>query len=300
MSETKDPSSTALTPGPPSLAGEMDHSLEEAARQIQTDLESAARIKNDPEAALAEREKTARTSLEKARAFYKKKDYARAFAEWEKVCSGLGDQDEFKKRLRQLRSSHENLIKANEELGQIKDLMAKRSSPAAAETKFVGQAHQTVNAQVKNIYSAMSQELRTERVPKSLSFWWPLVLGVLVASGGILWTVREHSKLRTERAAVSVLAAPAPAVASPMDETYEQAQLRVLERQIEALNRDHQIALDGLKRKHAENAKGDREKVIQMETRIKELEAQNIELERRAEALFEDNVNKDRTLSNLN
>lgn len=283
---------------------EIEGPLQEISRDIQNELADAARLKADPETALADHQRMVREALEKAKRHYKKKDYPRAFGEFEKVCAALPEEDPFRRRIRDLKEAHANLIKANEELSQIRSMIAQRSAPSAADVKYAGQAHDAVSAQVKNIYSSMSRELRTERVPRSLSFWWPVALSLATLSIGAVILNGERAKIARERTSLAAQAepipvSPVPPKPSPMEETYEQAQRRVLERQIEALNRDHQVQLEGLKRKHAEDAKEEREKMIRLETRVKELEAENGELERRAQALFEDNVNKDRALSNL-
>ena len=263
-----------------------DQILNEAEFEISNKLSAAEKIKIDPESFLEEQKRYLDEALEKAKNFYRKKEYGKAFSEWDKVCFSLGENDEFKKRVRHLKSSHENLIRANEELAQVRQAMAERLSPAAKESKFVQDASDGVNAQVKNIYSAMSSEIRAQRIPKSVSFWWPVLLALAILVSGLAG-LTAYFKLQSQKLGQSGKAQSLMVPQQAMDESYLEASRRTFEKQIEALNLEHQETIEALSRKHAESAKDDREKIIQFETRLREAESKNTDLERQLQAVMQ-------------
>ena len=279
---------------------EFRKSLEEASRQVGLELQEAQRSRIDPNS-LDERSKVVTECLETAKNYYKKKEYARAFMEWERACAALGGGEEFRAKIRALRESHENLSKAARELIEIKQVLNQRAAPSGADVKFVDSAHEGVNGQVKNVYSYLSQQLRAARTPRVISFWWPVGAALLVLAGGFLVLKTYHSQ---EMKKISTFA-PVPAAAAPqapassVDDAFLQAQKNAMEKQVEALKESHGQELEDLRRKHAESAKDDREKVVQLETGLREAESRNMELERRIEALAEDNLSKDRTIDSL-
>ena len=132
---------------------DLQKTLEEAGRQISSELREAERLKNGLEVGAPDREKVVSESLEKAKNYYKKKYYARAFAEWERACSVLDARDDFRRKVRELKESHENLAKVNRELVEIREALSQRASPSAEHKKFVQESHETASAQVKNVYS---------------------------------------------------------------------------------------------------------------------------------------------------
>src|SRR5262245_60884704 len=95
-------------------------------------------------------------------------------------------------------------------------------------------------------------------------------------------------------------AAPAPAQSGTYDGAFLEAQKNETEKQVAALREEQQKQIEDLNRKHAESARGDREKVVQLETKLKESESEISELERRVKLLTEDNLNKDNVIQSLN
>ena len=61
-----------------------------------------------------------------------------------------------------------------------------------------------------------------------------------------------------------------------------------MKKHIDALNHGHEQEIQALNSKHAEASKSDREKIIQLETKLREAESKNLDLERRSRVLFED------------
>ena len=271
--------------------------LTEAQVEVSQQLDITRELKTDPEAALKEREDAVRDASTKAKNFYQKKEYGRAFAEWEKICSFLRENDAFRSKVRELKQSHENLLRVNQELLEIKEVIRQRSSPSPSESKFVEEAHDAVNTEVKNVYSYLSQQLRTERTPKGLSFWWPVALALVIL---VLGFVGLAGYLTAAEKKLSSKVLSVQATTDPLDSTYLEAQKNAVENQIESLNRDHTKQIEDLKRKHADASKNDRERIIQLETSLREAESRNLELDRQTKALFEDNINKDKTIASLN
>lgn len=275
---------------------EFRKTLEEAGRQVGRDLQETQRLQIDP-SSIGAREKIIAESLENAKAYYKRKEYARAFNEWERVCTALGGGEEFRAKIRALRDSHENLAKVSRELAEIKQILNQRAGPSPAEVKFVDGAHETVNGQVKNVYSYLSQQLRTARTSNSLSFWWPVGLALILLVSGAAGLGIYHERA-LKKAAVSAVPAPVQAPTA-VDDAFAQAQKNAAEKEIAALKSEHAAALEDARRKGAEAAKGDRERIVQLETELRETQSRNSELERRIETLTQDNLNKDRTINSL-
>jgi hypothetical protein len=283
--------------GMPALSEDFRKTLKDAEIHVNLQMEEARRLKSDPELVLRERENTVADALSIAKHFYQKKEYNRAFEEWERVCFFLDENDPFPKKIRELRTSHENLFKVNQELQEIKKVLHQRSSPGPADAKFVDEANNAVNAQVKNSYSYLSQQIRTERTPKGISFWWPVALAAVVLILGLAGLRGYYEEVKKQLAVQEALI-------SAKDESTDSAALaartRAVEKQIAALNQDHENEIQTLGRKYAEESKNDREKIIQLETKLKEAESENLNLERQSRALFEDNIKKDETIAALN
>jgi len=277
---------------------ELQRTLEEAARQVGRDLREAETLKTNPEATIREREQIVSESLQNANAFYKKKEYARAFVEWERACSALGAGEDFRYRVRALKESHENLAKVNRELVDIRQALSQRTAPSPEDVRFVEGSHEAVKGQVKNGYAYLSQQLRTERTPRTLSFWWPVALALVILAIGF-----TGLKIQNARTKISQPAAQnaAPAVSpSLIDDTFLQAQKNAAEKQIIALKEQQAAEIDDVRRKAAQSAQADREKIVQLETSLREEQSKNSELDRQIRALMEDSLNKDRTIASLN
>jgi len=279
------------------LSEDLQKTLEEAELHVNQQMNEAQGFKADPEAVLRERERAIAEALEKAKNFYRKSEYGHAFGEWEKVCAFLGENDRFRRKICELRDSHESLIKVNQELSEIKQVLTQRSSPPPAETKFVDEAQDVVNAQVKNVYSYLNQQLRTERTPRGISFWWPVALAAVILLLGFIglkgYFMTAQRQLSSQESSLS-------AKTDPLGNTYLEAQKNAIQKQISVLNQDHENQMEGLRRKHAEASKNDRERIIQLETKLRETESKISELERQSQALLEDNINKDKTIAALN
>ena len=281
---------------------ELQKTLEESARQISGELREAELLKADPEAVIRAREQIVSESLQNANNFYKKKEYSRAFIEWERACNALGAGEEFRNRVRALKESHENLLKVNREVAEIRQALNQRAAPSPEDVKFVESSHETIKGQVKNGYSYLSQQLRTERTPRTLSFWWPVVLALVIVGAGFgalkVSHERAWSKISMARNAAKTTWVPAVAP-SAVDDAFLQAQKNESERQIAALKEQQNAQIEDLHRKAAQDAQADRERIVQLETRLKEEESKNSELDRQVKALMEDNLNKDRTIASL-
>lgn len=284
--------------GMTALSEEFQKTLKEAELHVTQQMNAAQAFQANPEADLRERETAIAEALEKAKNFYRKNEYGQALREWEKVCSFLGENDRFRRKIRELRDSHESLIRVRQEVSQIKQAMAQQSSPSPDETKFVDQAQGAVNAEVKNVYSYLNQQLRTDRAPRGLSFWWPVALAAVILLLGFIglkgyFMTAQKQFFPQETSAVS-------AKSDLLDDTYMEAQKNAMEKQIGALNRDHESQMEELRRKHAEASKDDRERIIQLETKLRETESKISDLERQSQALLEASINKDKTIAALN
>lgn len=85
-----------------------------------------------------------------------------------------------------------------------------------------------------------------------------------------------------------------------MDDTFLQAQKNAAEKQIAALKEQQAADIEEVRRKAAQSAQADRERIVQLETSLREEESKNSEQDRQVKALTEDNLNKDRTIASLN
>ncbi len=260
------------------LSENLQKTLKEVEFHIHQQMEDARRLKSDPERVLRERENAVAEALAKAKNFYRKKEVSRALEEWEKICPFLDESDGFRKKIRELRAGHESLLKVNQELQEIKKVLTQRSSPPQSEAKFVQEANHAVNSQVKNVYSYLSQQIRMERTPKGISFWWPVFLAAVILVFGFVGLKSYFSATQKQQ----------------LSRGASSSELR-----ISALNLDHEEEMQALSRKHAEDSKNDREKIIQLETRLREVESRNSNLEKQSKALFEDNIIKDKTIAAL-
>ncbi len=282
---------------------ELQRALEEAGQQVSVELREAETLKANPEATIREREQIVSESLQNANSFYKKKEYARAFIEWERACSALGAGDEFRRKVRALKESHENLVKVNRELVEIRQALTQRAAPSPEDVKLVEGSHEAVKGQVKNGYAYLSQQLRTERTPRTLSFWWPVLLALVLLGAGFMGLKIQNSlaiaHLNASRAALPAIHAPIT-IPSPMDDTFLQAQKNAAEKQIAALKEQQAADIEEVRRKAAQSAQADRERIVQLETSLREEESKNSEQDRQVKALTEDNLNKDRTIASLN
>ena len=278
---------------------ELQRALEEAGRQVSVDLREAETLKTNPEATIREREQIISESLQNANGFYKKKEYARAFIEWERACNVLTAGDEFRHKVRALKESHENLVKVNRELVDIRLALTQRLAPSPEDVKLVEGAHEAVKGQVKNGYAYLSQQLRTERTPRALSFWWPVLLAVIIVGTGFAGLKIQNAQV-VARLKASMLAVPAlPVAPTPIDDTFLQAQKNTLEKQLVEFKEQQAVEIEDVRRKGALSAQADRERIVQLETSLREEESKNSELDRQMKFLIEENLNKDRTIASL-
>ncbi len=284
-----------LSSGLSALSEDFQKTLKEAELNLNRQQEEAQKLKANPETAIREQEEAIRIGLERAKSYYRKKEYQRSFMEWEKVCAFLDENDRFKQMIRELKQSHEGLAKVNGELFQIRGVLKTRFLPASSDAKFLEQANQNVTRQVKSAYANLSSQLRSERVPKTLSFWWPVALAAGILLMGFLGLSAYQSVLKKQTQTGKMDSAENQA----LDAAYLQAQRNAMDKQVEALNVDYEIKMQDLSRKHAEASKHDRERIIQLETKLREAESQNYDLEKQVKALFEDNFNKDKVIASL-
>lgn len=271
---------------------DFQRTLEEAGRQISRELQEAEKVRSDPEKTVQDRERTVAEALENAKHFYKRKEYGRAFTEWERACSAMGSPEEFRRKVRALRESHENLVKVTRELAEIRDVLNQRTAPPPADVKLVDGAHESVTGQVKDVYASLSQRLRGARTPRTPNLWLPIGVSVLILATG--FAAQRVYSTRPAPPVAAVSGAP-----SITDDTFLQAQQNAMEKQVAALNKDHESKIEELRRTHAQASQGDREKIVQLETRLKEAEAKQGELERQVEALLKDNLTKDDVIASL-
>ena len=278
---------------------ELQRALEEAGRQVSVELREAETLKANPEAIIREREQIVSESLQNANSFYKKKEYSRAFIEWERACNAMTAGDEFRHKVRALKESHENLVKVNRELVDIRLALTQRVAPSPEDVKLVEGSHETVKGQVKNGYAYLSQQLRTERTPRTLSFWWPVLLAFIIVGAGFT-SLKIQNAHAVARLKASMLAVPALPVPTPMDDTFLLAQKNAAEKQIAELKEQQVVEIEGVRRKAALSAQADRERIVQLETSLREEESKSLELDRQTKSLIEDSLNKDRTIASLN
>ena len=285
MSDTQE----ALTNAPqPQPAAELERTLSLIQAELETETRKSQEQKISQNDALKDREQAVEDCLARAKGHYLKKEWARAFAEWDKVCAYLPEQDEFRKKITALKESHKNLTKVNRELAEIKGILNQRSSPPAADRKFVQAVHEQTNGQVKNVYAYLSQQLRTERTPKTLSFWWPVLLAVILLGAGYGSMTMHYGKARLELNRQI----QKTGVDSLMALTAAHAQRDELLRTTEDLKKDYESQIEELKQQNMGWRNAGREKIDGMENRIKELEAENQDLKNKMDALIQDSLNR--------
>ncbi len=249
-----------------------DTTLSSIQSEIDAEIQKSQNQKNDQNNALKDRPQIVEDCLARARNYYAKKEWARAFAEWDRVCAFLTEEDGFRQKIALLKESHENLAKVNRELVDVKGILNQRSSPSAADRKFVQEAHEQTNGQIKNVYSYLSQQLRTERTPKTLSFWWPVLLSVILL-GIVYGSFSAHDSKRLGEWKVE------------RDD---------LLKKTENLKHDYENKIETLEQQNTGWRNARREKIDEMENQIRELGRKNEELSRRNEMLIQDNLDKDK------
>ena len=172
-------------------------------RRLESEVSQMEQKKSEIVQAVPGRKNKVEECLARAQGFYQKSEWERAFAEWDKACGFLEKGDEFRKKIEALKASHQNLVKATNELTEIKTILKQRSAPSAASNRFVQNAHNQVSGQVKNAYSYISRELRTEYAPGKLSFR-RVVLAVLLiiasAAGLYFYQLKTREAVRRQAA----------------------------------------------------------------------------------------------------
>ncbi len=273
----------------------LEKTLSLVQQELNVELQKSQDQKNSQGDALQNREQLAQECLARAKSYYSKKEWTRAFAEWDKVCVFLDEREEFRSKIASLKESHENLDKVNRELAEIKAILNQRSSPSPADRQFVQNAHEQTSGQIKNVYSYLSQQLRTERTPKTLSFWWPVILAVILigAGYGVLFgyygKINHESKRETEKSDQT----------SQMELATLQAERDELLKKTTDLKQDYENKIEELKQQNAGWRNARHETDGGMENKEQELNHQNEELNRKLEVLIQDNLSKDRQISDL-
>ena len=278
----------ALKNGPPTEpAAEFERTLSALQRQFHTEIHKTQQQKSSYQDAVPNRDQVVEGHLSKARDFYRKKEWARAFAEWDQVCAFLEESDDFRKRVTALRESHENLMKVNREVIEIKGVLSQRSAPRVADKKFVQGAHEEVSTQVRNVYSYLGQQLRAERTPKTLSFWWP-VLGALIllalgAGALVVYHDQASTRLRHQN--------------EQTDQTLQQ-RLAILETENAGLSKklsderaESDRKIEELKQQNAGWRNAGREKIEELEVRLNDSQKKNEELNERLKGLLQGTSN---------
>lgn len=257
-------------------------------QELEAETQKSREQKNNQNDALKDREQAVQDCLARAKNHYLKKEWGRAFSEWGKVCAFLPEQDEFRKKIDFLKESHENLAKVNREVAEIKTILNQRSSPPAADRKFVQEAHDKTNGQIKNVYGYLNQQLRTERTPKTLSFWWPVLIAVVLLGTGYAGLSAHYSKARrdlgkqTEKTSVESLT----------ELTALQAQRDELLKKTGDLKQDYENKIEELKQQNEGWRNAGREKVESLEVHAQQLETENKDLKRQVETLIQDSLNR--------
>ena len=275
--------------------GDIQEEISFLEREFQSELSKAQQKRAALSDAIPNRSKLTEEHLARARDFYKKKEWARAFHEWDQVCALLEEGDEFRKKVAVLRESHENLNKVNQELAEIKGILNQRSAPPAADRKFVQDAHEEVSGQVKNVYSYLGQQLRTERTPKKLSFWWPVILATVLVSGGYFVLTGYYTKTQKEikekaRQSTDVARSELSSLRADRDEAVKK---------MTALQGEYEQKIEQLKQQNEGWRNAGREKVEELEVQLKELETKNKDLSQKIERVMQDNLSKDRLIDDL-
>ena len=233
--------------------------------------------------------------LTRAKNFYKKKEWANAFAEWDRACAFLEEKDEFRKKLSALKESHDNLIQVNREVVEIKQVLNQRSSPSLADRKFVQGAHEAVSGEVKNVYSYLGQQLRAERTPKTLSFWWPVLLSLALLGAGFtgLFTYHAYEDAVAKKQGELGLDAARLQVAAL------QTERDGIAKKSQALKEDYEKKIEELKSQNAGWRNAGREKIEELEVQLQETQRKNEELTEKMDRVLRENTTKDKLINTL-
>ena len=261
---------------------ELEKTISTLQQEVQDDLSKVQMQKAVQLAALPGREKTMQQHLTRARDLYAKKDWAAAFAEWDKACALLDEGHEFLKQVTSLRESHENLMHANSELAEVREILQQRSAPPESENQFLRSAHQDMSGKVKNVYSYISGQLRTERAANVPNFRWmaPVIALFLVAAAtGAFWKYesKRRSDLRKQaEASVQTSRLEIAALALEREELFKK--LKFLE--------EERAAWKNIRRSKTE----------ELQAELSEIQRQNEEMTQKIRKLAEENLQKDRMI----
>ena len=255
-------------------------------REFQAETSKLQQQRSGLSNAMPGREQIVEEHLTRARNFYKRKEWANAFAEWDQACAYLEESDEFRRKLTALKESHDNLVQVNREVVEIKQVLNQRSSPSLADRKFVQGAHEEVSGQVKNVYSYLGQQLRAERTPKTLSFWWPVILSLALLGSGFaaLFAYHAYESALSKKQGEQGLEAVRLQVAALQAERDEFAKKN------QALKEDYDKKIEELKSQNAGWRNAGREKIEELEVQLDDSQKKNEELARKVEKLMEDSV----------
>jgi hypothetical protein len=255
-------------------------------REFQAETSKLQQQRSNLSNALPGREQIVEEHLNRAKNFYKKKEWASAFSEWDQACAYLIDQDEFRKKVDALKESHDNLIKVNREVVEIKQALNQRSSPKLTDRKFVQGAHEEVSGQVRNVYSYLGQQLRTERTPRTLSFWWPVLLSLGIVAAGAAGLFAFNTFLRAQ-------------ANQQAEQSVQEARLQVATAETErdviskkslAQKEDYDKRIQELKSQNAGWRNAGREKIEELEGQLSEAQRKNDELTQKIQKMMEENL----------
>lgn len=287
-----------------SLTESFQKTLEELDQKVSREFQAAQSQQNDQNRMLGAAPQVVQELLERAKNYYSKKEYTRAFNAWENVCSYLPQGDAFRRTVISLRESHGNLERAQKELTEVRDDIHSRFSVSSGDRKFMEKAQENVNGDIKKAYAHISREIRSDRTPVSLSFWWPVLLAfAIVTSGAVaIWNYHTQRSLRTT-AQISI---PAVSNTSNAELTSLKAELQAvaserdqLRAQVQQVDQQTDAKIAEAKRQAAESAKDEREKIIQLETHLRESEEEIRQLQSQVDGLMQDNLAKDKVIQSL-
>ncbi len=287
------------------LTESFQKTLSDLYEKVSREFQSAQSQRNEQDRMLGDAPQVVQELLDRAKSYYGKKEYTRAFTAWENVCSYLPEGDAFRRTVVSLRDSHSNLERAQRELNAVREDIQSRFSVPTADRKFIDNAQEGINGDIKKAYAHINREIRSDRTPQTFSFWWPVFMSFAILAGGglILWGY--HTNRMTQAPAVS--SAPAVNEASEaellllktsMDSvTAQRDQLRA---QLDQIDQDTDAKIAEAKRQAAGSAKNEREKIIQLETRLREKEEEARQLQYQVDGLMQDNIAKDKVIESLN
>ena len=267
-------------------AAEFERTLTALQREFHSEIHKAQQLKSSQQEAFTDREKAVQDHLARAGEFYKKKEWARAFEEWAQVCAFLNEGDEFRRKVAALKESHENLVKVNRELAEIKGILNQRSEPSAADRKFVQDAHEEVSGQIKNVYAYLSQQLRSDRTPKTLSFWWPVMGALLMLTTGGVGLATYHLKAKADMKKQ----AERTGQTARLELLTLQSERDELAKKVSTQRQEYQSRIEELKSQNAGWRNVGREKVEELEVRLQEAEKKNEELTEKIDKLLQENL----------